>query len=334
MRSLRRTDASSDRVVVLAGLSIAFATWRCPRGCCRRRLARWPRTAPIVLISSSASDTRLQPPPTSPRSRKHVTEVISQNGEVNDRQCPSSARATACSSVIGQRRCRRPKTEDAPNGAANAWPRPRAPTRVRRRPAPRPIVRWSRVRSPSPRCRVRSADTLKQLLQEITDGHGLGGLAAGALGGPPPCGHCRGPDPTRLRRDDAERTRPPGAFRAAALDVESRQVTRRRHDRSRQKSKTHEGSSDNRRAMAAEELLHPVNLARRRRDDRMASEKAVDISDQLARRFVSPGTFLREALHHDPVEIAAQRLRQHDRLGPPAPGDVDRRAARSSFPTV
>ena len=69
-----------------------------------------------------------------------------------------------------------------------------------------------------------------------------------------------------------------------------------------------------RRAVLAGELLQLVRRRRRAGFDRVAFEVALDVLGEAVGRLVPPRPVLLQRLHHDPVEVAADELRQPGRL--------------------
>ena len=84
-----------------------------------------------------------------------------------------------------------------------------------------------------------------------------------------------------------------------------------------------------RRPVLARELPQPVAGRRRARLHRLVVQVALDVPGQPAGRLVPPRPVLLQALHHDPVELAAHQLRQPRRLGLPRRRDL-RQVARAA----
>ena len=69
-------------------------------------------------------------------------------------------------------------------------------------------------------------------------------------------------------------------------------------------------------------FFKPVAAARRAGLDDLVGEIALDVAGEAVGRLVAPGAVLLQRLHHHPVELALQQLRQPGRLDAPVGGDV------------
>ena len=74
-------------------------------------------------------------------------------------------------------------------------------------------------------------------------------------------------------------------------------------------------------------LPQPIAGPGRRRLDRFVAQMPLDVPRQTAGRVIAPGPILVQALHHDPVQIAAHFLGELGRFGPSASGHVRQRVA-------
>ena len=89
-------------------------------------------------------------------------------------------------------------------------------------------------------------------------------------------------------------------------------------DRRSEQQEGGEGSDrDQCRAVLAGELPQLVRRRRRAGLDGVAGEVPLDVAGEAVGGLVPPGAVLVQRLHHDPVELAADQLRQPGRLGPP-----------------
>ena len=86
------------------------------------------------------------------------------------------------------------------------------------------------------------------------------------------------------------------------------------HDAQEQHHKDHCGSRENQ-PVAANGLLESVHGARRAGNDRLIVEMALNVRSQAIGRLVTAGAVLFQRLHHDPIQVAADQIRQFGRLG-------------------
>ena len=87
------------------------------------------------------------------------------------------------------------------------------------------------------------------------------------------------------------------------------------HGRTAQQRQDHDGRGGEDDTMAAREFLHAINRARRTRQHRVALDETRDVRREIVGRGVAAGAIFFQRLHHDPVEVAAQRVDQLRRIG-------------------
>ena len=69
------------------------------------------------------------------------------------------------------------------------------------------------------------------------------------------------------------------------------------------------------------EFAEPIRCRRGAGFDRFILQVALDIGREAVGRFVPPGAVLLQGLHHDPVQLAAERVRQLPRIDATLFGD-------------
>ena len=81
-------------------------------------------------------------------------------------------------------------------------------------------------------------------------------------------------------------------------------------DQSRQQREGDDGSRRDRHLVAASELAEAIAGRRRPGHDRLVTQVPCQVRSQPVRRLVAAAAFLFQALHHDPVQISGNDLRQ------------------------
>jgi hypothetical protein len=79
--------------------------------------------------------------------------------------------------------------------------------------------------------------------------------------------------------------------------------------------------------VAADELVQEVGPLRRARQHQFVAQVALHVLGERAGRVVAAGAVLLHRLHHDPVELPADRPPELGRLGAAALGDGGERLA-------
>ena len=94
----------------------------------------------------------------------------------------------------------------------------------------------------------------------------------------------------------------------------------RQHDQARR---------DHPRPVLPDELPQPIRPARRRRQHRLRRQVTQDVGPEAVGRLVPPGPVLLQRLHHDPVEVPAQRPLQVLRVDPAVGRDAGQGVGRA-----